>query len=73
MKLRLMVLMAVFSINAQDEFFQQKKSIGGYGELHYNSSAQGEIDATKKLDFHRFIIYYLPVLLKHGHFSRKWS
>ena len=57
MKLRLIVLMAVFSINAQDEFFQQTKSIGGYGELHYNSSAQGEVDATKKLDFHRFIIY----------------
>ena len=58
MKLRLIVLMAVFSIYAQDEFFQKKKSIGGYGELHYNSSAQGDVDATKKLDFHRFIIYY---------------
>ena len=67
MKLRLIVLMAVFSINAQDEFFQQTKSIGGYGELHYNSSAQGEADATKKLDFHRFIIYYA------ASFTEAWS
>ncbi|SVE35042.1 uncharacterized protein METZ01_LOCUS487896, partial [marine metagenome] len=48
--------MAVFFMNAQDEFFQPTKSIGGYGELHYNSNVQGDIDATKKLDFHRFII-----------------
>ena len=67
MKLRLIVLMAVFSINAQDEFFRQTKSIGGYGELHYNSSAQGEADATKKLDFHRFIIYYA------ASFTEAWS
>ena len=58
MKLRLMALMVVFSINAQDEFFQPTKSIGGYGELHYNSSKQGKKDGTKTLDFHRFIIYY---------------
>ena len=67
MKLRLIVLMAVFSIYAQDEFFQKKKSIGGYGELHYNSSAQGDVDATKKLDFHRFIIYYA------ASFTESWS
>ena len=67
MKIRLMVIMAVFSLNAQDEFFQPTKSIGGYGELHYNSSAQGEMDATKKLDFHRFIIYYA------ASFTEAWS
>jgi len=57
-KIRLIVLLAVFSVNAQDEFFQPTKSIGGYGELHYNSSKQGDVDGTKTLDFHRFIIYY---------------
>jgi len=67
MKIRFMVLMAVFSLNAQDEFFQPTKSIGGYGELHYNSSVQGDIDATKKLDFHRFIIYY------SASFTEAWS
>jgi len=67
MKLRLMVLMAVFSINAQDEFFQPTKSIGGYGELHYNSSKQGDVDGTKTLDFHRFIIYY------SASFTEAWS
>ena len=67
MKLRLMALMVVFSINAQDEFFQPTKSIGGYGELHYNSSKQGDVDGTKTLDFHRFIIYY------SASFTEAWS
>ena len=67
MKLRLMALMVVFSVNAQDEFFQPTKSIGGYGELHYNSSKQGDVDGTKTLDFHRFIIYY------SASFTEAWS
>ena len=67
MKIRLLVLLAVFSVNAQDEFFQPTKSIGGYGELHYNSSKQGDIDGTKTLDFHRFIIYY------SASFTEAWS
>ena len=62
-----MVIMAVFFLNAQDEFFQPTKSIGGYGELHYNSNVQGDINATKKLDFHRFIIYYA------ASFTEAWS
>ena len=67
MKIRLIVLLAVFSVNAQDEFFQPTKSIGGYGELHYNSSKQGDVDGTKTLDFHRFIIYY------SASFTEAWS
>ena len=67
MKIRLLVLLAVFSVNAQDEFFQPTKSIGGYGELHYNSSKQGKKDGTKTLDFHRFIIYY------SASFTEAWS
>ncbi|MBC8345594.1 MAG: hypothetical protein ISR82_05660 [Candidatus Marinimicrobia bacterium] len=43
---------------AQDEFFEPGYAVGGYGELHYNSSKIGEDDASKKMDFHRFIIYY---------------
>jgi len=66
-KIRLIVLLAVFSVNAQDEFFQPTKSIGGYGELHYNSSKQGDVDGTKTLDFHRFIIYY------SASFTEAWS
>jgi len=66
-KIRLLVLLAVFSVNAQDEFFQPTKSIGGYGELHYNSSKQGDVDGTKTLDFHRFIIYY------SASFTEAWS
>ena len=67
MKIRLIALLAVFSVNAQDEFFQPTKSIGGYGELHYNSSKQGDVDGTKTLDFHRFIIYY------SASFTEAWS
>ena len=67
MKIRLIMLLTVFSVNAQDEFFQPTKSIGGYGELHYNSSIQGDVDATKTLDFHRFIIYY------SASFTEAWS
>jgi len=43
---------------AQDDFFQPGYTIGGYGELHYNRAQNGNDDATTKLDFHRFIIYY---------------
>ena len=43
---------------AQDDFFQPGYTIGGYGELHYNRTQNGNDDATIKLDFHRFIIYY---------------
>ena len=43
---------------AQDDFFEPGYSIGGYGELHYNQSKTSDEDPTRKLDFHRFIIYY---------------
>ena len=62
------VLIAVLSLcHGQDEFFQPTKSIGGYGELHYSSSAREGSDTIKELDFHRFIIYYA------ASFSEKWS
>ena len=52
---------------AQDDFFEPGYSIGGYGELHYNRTQTGNNDATTKLDFHRFIIYY-------GYsFTEEWS
>ena len=52
---------------AQEDFFEPGYSIGGYGELHYNRTQTGNDDATTKLDFHRFIIYY-------GYsFTEEWS
>lgn len=42
----------------QDDFFEPRTTIGGYGELHYNKSITGDEDPAKKLDFHRFIIFY---------------
>ena len=64
----LILAIAVFSlIMAQDDFFEPGYSIGGYGELHYNQSKVGDNDPTKKLDFHRFIIYY------GYNWTEKWS
>ena len=51
----------------QDEFFEPKTTIGGYGELHYNYVKKDGQDATKLLDFHRFIIFY-----SHA-WTEKWS
>mgnify|MGYP001189481502 CR=1 FL=1 len=51
-------------VMAEDEFFEPKTSIGGYGELHFDMEAN---DGDGKLDFHRFIFY-----IKHQ-FSTEWS
>ena len=40
-------------ISAQDEdLFEPKSSIGGYGELHYNNEKADGKDSKKVLDFH---------------------
>lgn len=41
-----------------DDFFEPKTTIGGYGELHYNNTSQGDNAAKKTLDFHRFVMFY---------------
>jgi|TARA_Y100000310_G_scaffold135864_2_gene134757 hypothetical protein len=63
------VLLSIIAnmIAAQDEFFEPSYNIGGYGELHYNSSQKEEGEAVKKMDFHRFIIYY------GFNWTEKWS
>lgn len=50
-----------------DEFFTPKSTIGGYGELHYNHEKVDGSDATKTLDFHRFVLFY-----SHA-WTPKWS
>lgn len=64
-----LVFLSVFNVvNAQeDEFFEPKTTLGGYGELHYNYAKDKGMDATKKLDFHRFVIFF-----SHA-WSEKWS
>lgn len=55
-------------LNAQDDFFEPKTTVGGYGELHYNrSKADGTDDAIETLDFHRFILFF-----SHA-WTEKWS
>ena len=56
---------------AQDDFFQPGYTIGGYGELHYNRTQNGNDDATIKLDFHRFIIYTAITGPKSGPLNQK--
>ena len=57
--IRMLFVMIIATLAmAQDDFFQPGYTIGGYGELHYNRTQNGNDDATIKLDFHRFIIYY---------------
>ena len=57
--IRILFVMIIATLAmAQDDFFQPGYTIGGYGELHYNRAQNGNDDATTKLDFHRFIIYY---------------
>ena len=48
-------------------FFVPKTTIGGYGELHYNNVKPEGGQATKTLDFHRFVLF-----VSHS-WSEKWS
>lgn len=59
----------IFTFNAfaQDEFFTPTTTLGGYGELHYNNNTYDSKKTDKRLDFHRFVLFF-------GHsFSEKWA
>jgi hypothetical protein len=67
-RLILILFIATSFLFAQDEFFEPKTTVGGYGELHYNwSEIDGADEPTKKLDFHRFVLFY-----SHA-WTEKWS
>ncbi len=64
----LATVLLITSLFAQDDFFEPKTTLGGYGELHYNwAKPDGAEKATKVLDFHRFVMFFA-----HG-WSEKWS
>jgi len=65
--LLILVILMTTSLFAQDDFFTPKTSVGGYGELHYNNNTFDTKKAEKKLDFHRFVLFF-----SHS-FSEKWS
>ncbi len=64
-------LISLFLISnsiAQDfDFNESKVSIGGYGEIHYNSEKIGNQPTKSSLDFHRFVLFL------GYNWSEKWS
>lgn len=64
----LIILSLFINIYAQDDFeFKPGATIGGYGELHYNYVKPENTEATKTLDFHRFVLFY------GYNWTEKWS
>jgi hypothetical protein len=59
-------LLTVF-LAADDEFYTPTTSVGGYGELHYNYKKADGAEASRTLDFHRFVLFF-----SHS-WSEKWS
>ena len=41
-----------------DDFFKKQTSFGGYGELHYNFTKEKDKKSKRKLDFHRFVLFF---------------
>lgn len=69
-KLKFAVIIFIFgiiSLKAQDDFFTPTTTVGGYGELHYNNNTFTSKKAEKKMDFHRFVLFF-----SHS-FTEKWS
>jgi hypothetical protein len=56
-----------YSVFPEEDMFESKTTIGGYGELHYNHVKEEGTEASKTLDFHRFVIFF-----SHA-WSEKWS
>jgi len=57
-----------FQLFAQNEdFFEPKATILGYGELHYNQESKDNGPTAKSIDFHRFV-WFLGYA-----WSEKWS
>lgn len=56
------------TIIAQDfDILESKVSIGGYGEIHYNSEKIGNQSTKSSLDFHRFVLFL------GYNWNEKWS
>lgn len=62
------VLISLTSTGAQDfDFVESKVTLGGYGELHYNSLKTSDNQSSNILDFHRFVIFV------GYNWNEKWS
>jgi Phosphate-selective porin O and P len=66
-----LIVLSIFPVYGNDENsgdrFKSRTTLGGYGELHYNVSKKEDSEASKTLDFHRFVLFF-----SHA-WSEKWS
>lgn len=65
----LILVMLTSSLLAGDDLFKPKTTIGGYGEIHYNSILSKGADDPQTLDFHRFILFFNHSFTKHWSFG----
>lgn len=63
----LTIILISLPLVAEDDFFVPKTTVGGYGELHFNYKKAEGAEASKTLDFHRFVLFF-----SHA-WSEKWS
>lgn len=58
--LSLFIILSVFTnLFAQEyDFFEAKTTIGGYGELHYNTEKAENLPSKSIWDFHRFVLFF---------------
>lgn len=49
--------LAQSSEDLDKDFFQPTTTIGGYGELHYNSILHPQSKSSSTMDFHRFVLF----------------
>lgn len=63
----IIVLIFKVDIYPQEDIFEPKTVLGGYGELHYNYEKIEKKQSNNILDFHRFVLF-----ISHS-WSEKWS
>ena len=57
-KMLFLLFCVAIKVFGQDDFFEPKSTIGGYGELHYNKIIPEKGKTMNTLDFHRFVLFY---------------
>lgn len=53
----ILVILTVNISGQNDDFFESKYTLSGYGELHFNQEENARGYSSKSLDFHRFVLF----------------